>query len=131
VFPVVDFVMRIRGRALLANATVSGEHDVKIGNEIFKDLVDAVGLGAEDQEIPLVWVLDEPAYERFKKAGQLKFEADGALASGPSARHALGRRLAQYKMLVAVPPASRTAERGNAADPPLPAGDDVGDARKA
>jgi len=104
VFPVVDFVLRIGGQALLANATVGESHDVKAGNAKFAEVLPAVGLDGENQEIPLVWVLDKPAFERFDKPGQLKSEARGDLASGVTARHAVGRRIAQYKLLVEVPP---------------------------
>jgi len=104
VFPVVDFVLRIGGQALLANATVGESHGVKAGNAKFAEVLPAVGLDGEMQEIPLVWVLDKPAFERFDKPGQFKSEAAGDLASGVTARHAVGRRVAQYKLLLEVPP---------------------------
>jgi hypothetical protein len=108
VFPVVDFVLRIGGQALLANATVGESHDVKAGNAKFAEVLPAVGLGGEKHEIPLVWILDKRAFERFDKPAQLKSEAAGDLASGVTARHAVGRRVAQYKLLVEVPPVLRT-----------------------
>jgi len=81
---------------------------VKAGNAKFAEVLPAVGLGGEKHEIPLVWVLDKRAFERFDKPGQLKSEAAGDLASGVTARHAVGRRVAQYKLLVEVPPVLRT-----------------------
>jgi hypothetical protein len=109
-FPVVDFVLRVGGQALLANATVGESHDVKAGNAKFVELLSAVGLDGAQQEIPLVWVLDKPAFERFKEPGPLKSDAEGNLVSGTAARHPVGRRVAQYKMLLEVPPVSPTAE---------------------
>ncbi len=104
-FPVVDFVLRIGGQPLLCNATVGMSHAIKLEDATFEKLLPAVGLDSEDQEIPFVWVLDKPAHQRFNKPGPLKSEkSDKALASGLTARHATGRRLAQYKLLLEVPP---------------------------
>ena len=102
-FPVVDFILRVSGQAVLANATVSESHDVKVGNKQLEALLKAVGLHAQTSEIPLVWVLPADAFVLFVEPGQLKGEAGSDLVSGPTARHALGKRLAQYKMLLEVP----------------------------
>jgi hypothetical protein len=40
----VDFVLRIDGQPILANATVSESHDIKIGNQLFQRILQAVGL---------------------------------------------------------------------------------------
>jgi hypothetical protein len=109
-FPVVDFVLRVGGQALLANATVGDSHDVKAGTAKFAELLSAVGLEGAQQEIPLVWILDKPAFERFNEPGHLKSDAEGNLVSGTAARHPVGRRVAQYKMLLEVPPVWPTAE---------------------
>jgi hypothetical protein len=87
---------------------VGESHDVKAGNKKFGELMSAVGLDKAKQEIPLVWVLDKRAFDLFDKPGQLKSEAAGDLASGDTARLSVGRRLAQYKLLVEVPPVLRT-----------------------
>jgi hypothetical protein len=50
----VDFVLRIDGQALLANATVGKRHGVKAGNLKFLGVLPAVGLDGEAQEIPRV-----------------------------------------------------------------------------
>lgn len=95
-FPVVDFVLRLNGAAILANATVGESHDVKVGNATFYQLLDAVGLQSPavvadaGTEVPIVWVLPQEAFDRFVAPGPLKG------ASG-------GKRIAQYKMLVVVP----------------------------
>ncbi len=102
-FPVVDFILRVAGRPVLANATVSESHDVKVGNKKLEALLKAVGLDEETSEIPLVWVLPADAFERFVEPGQLKGEAGSDLVSGSTTRHPLGKRLAQYKMLLEVP----------------------------
>lgn len=40
----VDFVLRIDGQPILANATVSESHDIMIGNKLFQRILQAVGL---------------------------------------------------------------------------------------
>ncbi len=109
-FPVVDFVLRLDGQALLANATVGESHDVKLDNLAFwNKLLPAVGLGDVGTEIPLAWVLDAPAHRRFDDAGQVKSQTGADLESSVSARHPIGRRLAQYKLLLVVPPTTPRA----------------------
>ena len=104
-FPVVDFVLRVGGEALLANATVGESHDVKLESLAFwDDLLPAVGLAGTNKEVPLAWVLDKPAFERFDDAGQAKSQSGGGLVAGVTARHPVGRRLAQYKLMLEVPP---------------------------
>jgi hypothetical protein len=104
-FPVVDFVLRVGGEALLVNATVGESHDVKLEPLAFWDaLLLAVGLADASKEVPLAWVLDKPAFERFDDAGQVKSQTGGDLVAGVAARHPVGRRLAQYKLLLEVPP---------------------------
>lgn len=108
-FPVVDFVLRRNGDAILANATVAESHDIKVGSAMFSALLDAVGLqtrnlsAPDSREVPIVWVLPQEAFERFTTPGPLKGASSGDLMAGDGARHAIGKRIAQYKMLLAVP----------------------------
>jgi hypothetical protein len=102
-FPVVDLVLRLNGQPFLVNATVSDSHGIKVDDPKFRGLLDVVGLGADDVEIPFLWVLPQHAYNRLQRPGQLKSSSDADLISGPSARHPIGRRLAQYKVLLQVP----------------------------
>ena len=109
-FPVVDFVLRLNGAAILANATVGESHDVKVGNATFSHLLDAVGLlnptvpaDAARTEVPIVWVLPQEAFDRFIAPGPLKGASGSDLVVGDRARHEIGKRIAQYKMLLVVP----------------------------
>jgi len=95
-FPVVDFVLRIGGQALLANATVSESHDIKVHNATFAEVVRAVGLGGEEKEVPFLWFLDKPAFEGFAEPGRAK-NGRNELPTG------IDKRLAQYKVLLEVP----------------------------
>jgi len=104
-FLVVDFVLHVCGEALSANATVGESHNVKLEALAFWDvLLPAVGLDDAHKEVPLAWVLDKPAFERFDDAGQGKLHTDGNLVAGVAARHPVGRCLAQYKLMLEVPP---------------------------
>ena len=104
-FPVVDFVLRVGGEALLANATVGESHGIKLEALAFWDaLLPAVGLTDTNKEIPLAWVLDKPSFECFDDAGQVRSQSGGDLVAGVTARHPIGRRLAQYKLMLEVPP---------------------------
>ena len=120
-FPFIDFVLRIGGQALLAKATVRKSHDIKLENTPFWDaLLQAVGLADTSTEIPFTWIqdehfeyaglvnLDEPfddvnLDEPFDDADQAKSQSGGSLASGITARHHIGSRLAQYKLKLEVP----------------------------
>ena len=118
-WPVVDCVLRIGGTALLANATVGDTHSVKVDNTTFRSLLDATGLMADEgAEIPLLWVLPRDAYSRFSEPGALKSAGGATLVSGASAQHVVGRRLAQYALLVEVPEAA--AMEAAAACPVVP-----------
>ena len=102
--PIIDFVLRYGGQALLANATVGESHDIKLSNRTFwVELLRAVGLGNTEQEVPLVWVLDKPAYDHFNESGRMISESNNVLVQGPTAQHVIGQRLAQYKLLLEVP----------------------------
>ena len=104
-FPVVDFVLRVGGEVLLANATVGESHDVKLESQaLWETLLLAVGLTDTTKEIPLAWVLDKPAFECFDDAGQVRSQSGGDLVAGVTARHPIGRRLAQYKLMLELPP---------------------------
>jgi hypothetical protein len=46
-FPVVDMVLRVGGVPILANATVSESHGIKVGNAAFAQILDAVGLDVD------------------------------------------------------------------------------------
>ena len=95
--------------ALLANVPVGEIHDVKVGDATFSLLLDAVGLQSPTalphpgSEVPIVWVLPQEAYDRFDAPGPLKGASGGDLVDGEGARHSIGKRVAHYKMLVAVP----------------------------
>jgi len=103
-FPVVDFVLRMGGLPLLVNATVSESHSIKIRNPVFLRLLDAVGLGSPDAEIPFLWVLPRDAYDRFVRPGSLVGASGHVLQSPRSGRDAdVAQRLAQYKVLIEIP----------------------------
>jgi hypothetical protein len=95
-FPVVDFVLRIKGQALLANATLSVSHGIKAHNATFAKVVRAVGLGGEVREVPFLWFLDEPAFKGFTKPGKVDTE-------GTDLPTGIDDLLAQYKVQLKVP----------------------------
>jgi hypothetical protein len=95
-FPVVDFVLRIKGQAWLANATLSASHGIKAHNATFAKVVRAVGLGSEEQEVPFLWFLDEPAFKGFTKPGKVDTE-------GTDLPTGIDGLLAQYKVQLKVP----------------------------
>lgn len=105
VYPAVDCVLRVRGVAMLANATVSESHGIKVANDALNELLDAIGLESGDAEIPFLWILPAGAYEGFSEPGPLKGAGDKDLVSGASSRHNTGKRIAQFKVLVEVPTA--------------------------
>lgn len=92
---VVDLVLRLGGQPLLANATVSESHDVKVDNAGFQKVLSAVGLDEPTKEIPFLWILPAHAYDRFNSPGPLSTTA--------KAIHLVGKRVAQYKMLIVIP----------------------------
>jgi len=92
---VVDFVLRIKGQALLANATLSVSHGIKAHNATFAKVVRAVGLGGE-VEVPFLWFLDEPAFKGFTKPGKVDTE-------GTDLPTGIDDLLAQYKVQLKVP----------------------------
>ena len=90
-FPVIDMVLRLNGKPLLANATISSSHPIKVDNERFLAVLDTLGLrDTSAGEIPFLWFLPVEAFERFNKQGS-------AMGSKK-----LGDRLAQYKVLLPV-----------------------------
>ena len=123
-FPVADIVLRKGGCVLLLNATIAERHDVAAGNAKFRQMLDAVGLGeGSTMEISLLWVLPKTAFERFDTAGPVKSESGGVLASGPGARHDVGKRIVQYTVELPVPltaaatAAAAAASRSRDAEP--------------
>lgn len=105
-FPTIDLVWIIGGQPLLVNCTVSDSHDVKAGNDRFEAAVRALGFLDEGRtgEIPFLWALPQTAFSKFDKPGPVKSASGSVLVTGPTSRTPIARRLAQYALLVAVPP---------------------------
>ena len=90
-FPVIDMVLRLNGKPLLANATISSSHPIKVNNERFLAVLDTLGLrDTSAGEIPFLWFLPQESFERFNKQGSVMGSKK------------LGDRLAQYKVLLPV-----------------------------
>jgi len=104
-FPAVDLVLRLNGQPVLVNATVGLSHDIKVSNKQLTELLEVLGLDDASVEVPFVWVLPQDAYTDFK-AGRL-VGASRSLSDSP--RHVVGKRLAQYKLLLPVPSSSAAA----------------------
>lgn len=111
-FPAVDLVLRFDGQPVLMNATVGLSHDIKVSNKKVTELLEALGLDDASVEVPFVWVLPGEAYTDFE-AGR-PVGASGPLSDSP--RHAVGKRLAQYKLLLPVPSSTAAATAVGGAD---------------
>jgi hypothetical protein len=103
-FPVVDMVLRVGGVPILANATVSESHGIKVGNAAFAQILDAVGLDVDaTAEISFLWILPKEAFSKFTAAGALFGAGNRTLASTGCSTHTIGTRVVQYKALLEVP----------------------------
>jgi hypothetical protein len=103
-FPVVDMVLRVGGVPILANATVSARHDIKVGNDKFVRLLDAIGLNVDaNTEISFLWILPAEAFRGFTEPGRLLGASNTPLVSTGSSTQPIGKRVVQYKALLEVP----------------------------
>lgn len=105
--PVLDFVIRLGGKPLLCNCSISADPSILLANEHFVRVLHAVdllddGAGAmRSDELAFAWVLPQAAYARFTLPGALKG------ASRPD--DAVARRLVQYKLRLDIALASAAA----------------------
>lgn len=76
--PVLDFVIRLGGKPLLCNCSISADPSILLANEHFVRVLHAVdllddGAGAtRSDELAFAWVLPQAAYARFTLPGALK-----------------------------------------------------------